>query len=33
MEGSIAGGVEEEGPKDGRSFAARVSIVGSFMQS
>lgn len=33
MEDSIAGGVKEEGPKDGRGFAARASVVGAFMQS
>lgn len=33
MEGSIAGGVEEEGPKDAGGFAASVSVVGAFMQS
>ena len=33
MEGSIAGGVEEECPKDGGGFAAGVSVVGAFIQS
>lgn len=33
MAGSIAGRMEEEGPKDGGGFAARVSVVGAFMQS
>ena len=32
-EGRAASGVEEEGPKDGGGFAARVSVVGAFVPS